>query len=283
MKHLAFIALILSIFPYSALALSARTVSTKQAMGTNTPIINLEVAPGYGLNINLIPTGELIKEAWIGDPSRITLGFDGYLCQRRGTEQQQCDDKGATVIKLRQIKSISFPNLLSSSNGTTLLTFITEGSKGRKIYQFKVTPVSGKPKYTLLNIQPDPDKLPIPPSVLVRQPQINTPTPKTPIQPQLRQPSVNVLKPNNNSNTASEASLNVNYQQSASIEQANALVRGLVVARQQGHIYPRTKTWNRVQTVILLLRRENTKKEAISKVGISLELVDQLLLWGSQR
>jgi hypothetical protein len=317
MKRLALLPLILSLFPYSVLALSARTVSTKQAQGTNTPIITLEVAPGYGLNINLIPTGEVIKEAWIGDPSRITLGFDGYLCQRTGTQQQKCDDEGATVIKLRQIKSIAFPNLLSSSNGGTLLTFITEGIEGRKIYQFQIIPVSGQPKYTLLNIQPDIDKLPIP-SVLVRQPpSVNTPTQKTPIQSQRRQPQANVSKPSPNINPIPKPPANVNSQQSAisskpsptpatsipkrpsasanpssnvttgkkilvsaSIEQANALVRGLVVANQKGQIKPKTKTWNRVQTVIVLLRRGNTKQEAISKAGISLELIDQLLQWG---
>lgn len=79
------IALLLSIsvmlVPLSALALSARTVSIEEAQGTSGSIITLEVAPGYGLNINLIPTGEVVKKAWIDDPSRITLSFDGNLCQ----------------------------------------------------------------------------------------------------------------------------------------------------------------------------------------------------------
>ena len=141
----------ISFVPHSALALSARTVSIEDAQGTSGSIITLEVAPGYGLNINLIPTGEVVKKAWIDDPSRITLSFDGNLCQG-ATEHQQCNNEGATVIHLRQIKPIQFPDLPRSSGGGTLLTLITEGSQGRKIYQFKIMPVSGTPKYTVLNV-----------------------------------------------------------------------------------------------------------------------------------
>ena len=155
MKRIAFLlSLSISFVPYSVLALSARTVSIEEAQGISGSIITLEVAPGYGLNINLIPTGEIVKKAWIDDPSRITLSFDGNLCQG-GTEQQQCNNEGATVIHLRQIQPIAFPSLPRSAGGGTLLTLITEGSQGQKIYQFKVMPVSGMPKYTVLNVSTD--------------------------------------------------------------------------------------------------------------------------------
>lgn len=68
---------------------------------------------------------------------------------------------------------------------------------------------------------------------------------------------------------------------SGSIEQANALVRGLVVARQQGQINHGTTTWKKVQSVVRLMRRGDTKQEAATKVKVSVQLIDRLLEWGS--
>ncbi len=416
------IALLLSIsvtlVPFSALALSARTVSIEEAQGTRGSIITLEVAPGYGLNINLIPTGEIVKKAWIDDPSRITLSFDGNLCQGASSPDQQCNNEGATVIHLRQIKPIQFPNLPRSSGGGTLLTLITESSQGRKIYQFKIVPVSGQPKYTVLNVSSeDPSNTPllrgrnVPLMVNnnfrrrgyqnnLQQPQntarierrrnnqlAQSPPVETPIEPVIASPTTSAInqsatlppaptpeisptssstsiplvptvpssqtlplpdskprqklvspnpkvtetktppiatvsihetpsvptisnpqpstisnnKPKQSSVVTSKTSPSSNKpalnttasipknslqssntkQPSTSIAQANALVRGLVIARQKGHINNKTKLWKQVQSVVLLLRRGVTKPEAVKKVGVSLQLVEQLIVWGS--
>ena len=408
MKRIAFLlSLSISFVPYSALALSARTVSIEDAQGISGSIITLEVAPGYGLNINLIPTGEVVKKAWIDDPSRITLSFDGNLCQG-GTEQQQCNNEGATVIHLRQIQPIAFPSLPRSAGGGTLLTLITEGSQGRKIYQFKVMPVSGAPKYTLLNVssenpantlllrgrsvplmvndlprrrsqntarayqQRNPTRnsqleqpsntvraefpgrqsvvtkpkstLPVSTSILFPIQDIS-PTPISPFSlPETPLPVDNKLTPTaiiTDSETASTSNnkpkqtvatsstaktpvpLNSTFikpktttrnpkvspspnsatstavgskpktpqlpdkvaatepQASTSVGQANALVRGLVVARQKGQINSKTKVWKQVQSVVLLLRRGATAQEAAKKVGVSLQLVERLIAWGN--
>lgn len=416
MKRLAFlISLSITFVPYDVMALSARTVSIEDAQGISGKIITLEVAPGYGLNINLIPTGEIVKKAWIDDPSRITLSFDGHLCQGA---TQQCNNEGATVIHLRQIKPIQFPDLPRSAGGGTLLTLITEGSQGRKIYQFKVMPISGIPKYTVLNvssenpyntpllprrnaplmvnnsqrrgyqnnfqqpqniarverqrnnqlaqsppvktpvkpvigfptpsatsqsatlppvptpeISPSPSTTPIPLAPTVRSSQtlplsnskprqtLVSPNPKitetktlpaatvstheTPSVPTISKPqssiisnnkpklpsvatsktppSSNKLTPNTTVSTPKKPlqSNNTNKLPSSSIAQANALVRGLVIARQKGHINNKTKVWKQVQSVVLLLRRGVTKPEAVKKVGVSLQLVDQLIVWGN--
>ncbi len=407
MKRIAFL-LFLSIgfVPPSALALSARTVSIEDAQGISGSIITLEVAPGYGLNINLIPTGEVVKKAWIDDPSRITISFDGNLCQG-GTEQQQCNNEGATVIHLRQIQPIAFPSLPRSAGGGTLLTLITEGNQGRKIYQFKVMPVSGTPKYTVLNVssespantpllrgrsvplmvndlprrrdqntarayqqrnptrnfqleQPsntvraeppgrqsvvtkpkstppvstsilfpiqDISPTPISPFSLPETPlpvdnkltptaiitdsktastsnnkpkqTVATYTPKTspphdstPIKPKTTTPSPKVSpSPKRTTSTIvvskpktpqlPDKVAATKPQVSSSIGQANALVRGLVVARQKGQINQRTKVWKQVQSVVLLLRRGATAQEAAKKVGVSLQLVERLIAWGN--
>ncbi len=86
-------------FPTSAGASSVLTIFAATANGTNGAIVTLEVAPGLGLNLNLISTGEVVKKAWIDDPSRITLSFDGNLCQPMSDNQSaSCSDAGATVV-----------------------------------------------------------------------------------------------------------------------------------------------------------------------------------------
>lgn len=386
MKRLAFlISLSITFVPYDVMALSARTVSIEDAQGISGKIITLEVAPGYGLNINLIPTGEIVKKAWIDDPSRITLSFDGNLCQGA---TQQCNNEGATVIHLRQIKPIQFPDLPRSAGGGTLLTLITEGNQGRKIYQFKVMPISGTPKYTVLNVSSEnPANTPLLPRsnapLMVNNSQrrqsltnfqqqqfqrakqrrlapieqtstepsvestIGKPTaagqseivqpastfktsPSTdnattqiatsnatpqssesnpeqasisanskvsplPDNPKPQSTSVAIPKtsPRSSSNTSTPTvskpkktlqSSNVTAikpQSLTSTQQANALIRGLVIARQKGQINNKTKAWKQVQSVVLLLRRGATKQEAVKKVGVSLQLVEQLIVWGS--
>ena len=395
MKPIALLLLIsVTLVPFSALALSARTVSIEEAQGINGAVITLEVAPGYGLNINLIPTGEVVKKAWIDDPSRITLSFDGNLCQGASSPEQQCNNEGATVIHLRQIQPIQFPNLPRSAGGGTLLTLITESSQGRKIYLFKIVPISGTPKYTVLNVSSDtPANTPLlrgrnaplmvnnnvqrrqvqnyvqPQSAVrayerrntPRRPQLEQPSTTTGVEFAEQQsmatiqpnesiptapfstptlPSMTYIKPtpiapfslpktpipvdnklaptaiitdsktasaSNNklkqtvaistaktplplnstpikptaATPASEVSPSSNSAMSTSIEQANALVRGLVIARQKGEINHRTKVWKQVQSVVFLLRRGATAQEATKKVGVSLQLVEQLIAWGN--
>lgn len=367
MKQLALLPLVLGLISApSVLALSARNISNEQAQGTTGSILTLEVAPGYGLNINLIPTGEVVKKAWIDDPSRIVLSFDGNLCQSSG--DSECNNEGATVIHLRQIKPIAFPDLPRSPGGGTLLTLITEGgSEGRKIYQFKVVPTSGQPKYTVLSISPDieqqisPALPPIQPGrslPIVQAPEPTTdtnwqpqtpaavsrpnsapsvaPTPKvtatpktipvpkvtpsataeppsqneiapykqplldgsfTPVRQERKvtNPRRSATKPANNSSipggtNATKVKMpkrttpppTIANNSNNSLEQANALVRGLVVARQKEQINYGTTTWKEVQSVVRLLRRGDTKQQATKEVGISLQLIDRLITWGQR-
>lgn len=377
MKRLAFLPLVLSLlFPSSALALSARTIFADQAQGTNGAIVTLEVSPGYGLNINLIPTGEVVKKAWIDDPSRIALSFDGNLCQWRGDRQQSCSNEGATVVHLRQIQAIQFQNLPRSRSGGTLLTLIAEGASGRKVYQFRVAPTSGEPKYTALIVKPDSERstpafnrVPLVVSSPQRQQRTTAPAlqpaviatrqeqvaPKKPlyqpprpvasptgavtsgqvaIAPTPKQPAILASSPasapaqqvtntrlnpsrsrakpstpapevSQNASTSSRkhegtgapatarqasvgtttATLTTNtktqpQQSPTSIEIANALMRGLVVARQKGQINHQTTMWRQVQSAVAWLRRGATKQEAAIQAGVPLKTIDQLLAWG---
>lgn len=178
MKSLAFLplALIFALPSGSVLALPTRTIFAEQAQGVSGSGINLEVPPGYGLTINFIDTGETVKQAWIGDPSRFVFSSNGNLCPQ-GLQDSNCTNTGATVIFLRQIKPVDFPGLVSSSDGGTQLTLITEGTEGQKQYSFGLSVVSrGKPKYTTLIIKPDSQKQDEVPLIPSRQPPVAHPS-----------------------------------------------------------------------------------------------------------
>ncbi|BAT56998.1 unknown protein (plasmid) [Nostoc sp. NIES-3756] len=147
----------------------ARNVYSQDAQGSNSRGIDLKVWSGYGLTINFIPTGEIIKQVWLGDPSRFALTSNGNLCQRGASNDENCGTGGATVLFLRQIKPINFPSLTASKDGSTVITVITASAEGQKQYQFKLTPAGGSPDYTTLIIKPDSEK---PTPVLVEKPPV---------------------------------------------------------------------------------------------------------------
>ena len=55
-----------------------------------------------------------------------------------------------------------------------------------------------------------------------------------------------------------------------------------MAARQKGQINHGTTTWKKVQSVVRLLRRGDTKQQATKEVGISLQLIDRLITWGQR-
>lgn len=134
-------------------------VFSSQAQGLNGKLVSLQVGKGHGLNANFIPTGETIEKVWIDDQSQVGISFDGNLCQWTSSQQAECSNSGATVIHLRQTKLINFPDLPRSQNGSTLLSAITQGESGRKLYQFTVTPVKNAPACSSMTILPDPQRL----------------------------------------------------------------------------------------------------------------------------
>lgn len=245
-------------FPISAGASSVLTIFAATANGTNGAIVTLEVALGQGLNVNLISTGEVVKKAWIDDPSRITLSFDGNLCQPMSDNQPaSCSDEaGATVVHLRQIKPINFPALPRSKSGVTLLTLVAEGATGRKLYQFKVVPIAGEPKYTTVTIVPNPEKLtPVAPA------RLQTPTP-----------------------TAADSKTKVDNSQQAqqAIINANAASYGLAIARSRRQIMLSLSAESRTQNAIALIRQGKTIESAALDADVPVALLKQLIILGGQ-
>lgn len=275
MKRLGFLlltTLVINANISTVLALpAARNVYSQDAQGSSSHGIDLKIWAGYGLTINFIPTGETIKQVWLGDPSRFALTSNGNLCQR-GASDENCGSGGATILFLRQIKPISFPVLTSSQDGSTVITVITASADGQKQYQFQLIPARGKPEYTSLIIKPDSDK---PQPLLIAE-----------------KPPVNQNRLNNTNNiTNNTAPLNfdkkprltVNTSQTSTVSQrndANAVAYGLAVAVGNGAIKPKSIVWRQTQDTIRLLRRGKSRTEAIRLSGIPQEMFNKLMQWG---
>ncbi len=126
-------------------------ISQTQAQGLNGTGAQITVWSGSGTNIDFTRTGETIQKAWLDDPSRLTVDFDGNLCG--GGNRGDCNASGASIIHLRRVTGIHFPNLPSTAS--TLLTVVTQSHQGRKIYLFEVTYGSGHSQYADVAITPD--------------------------------------------------------------------------------------------------------------------------------
>ena len=274
---------LLVLSPIQVLAGSgAIIVYQREAQGINSAGIELKVWRGYGLTINFIPTGETIKQVWIGDPTRISFTSNGSLCQKTDNSSSNdstsnCGQANATVIFLRQIKPISFPNMTNSSDGSTQITVITSGSDGQKQYQFKLIPATGQPLYTSLVIKPDVLR-PLP--IIRTKPQIvptvrenKTPVTTT-VPPPERVAAVTPVKTTNS--TISPGTPQVRND-------ANALAYGLAVANRHGQVKVGSRTWNKAQDAIKLLRLGKSREEAISRSGISAQVFNQLIQWGQSQ
>jgi hypothetical protein len=122
-----------------------RQIPARIAQGDGQ-LVTIDLYRGHGVTLNFRPTDERIQRAWLDDPSQVTLDFDDVNCSVVG-EAVPC---AATVIHLRRIERLDFPNLPATD--TTLVTVLTEQS----LYQFRLAfPTSGIPSYFVLEIQPN--------------------------------------------------------------------------------------------------------------------------------
>lgn len=134
-----------------------RRVSIPEATASTggEPVL-VELSPGYGVNLSFIPTGDTVEKVWFDNPAIATLDVDGCLSGLGGggssNQQAQCQYQGATVLHLRRINPLNFPNLPKTNS--TLLTAITRGRTGRHVYLFRVALGSSSPKYHTVEVVP---------------------------------------------------------------------------------------------------------------------------------
>ncbi|HBL12329.1 MAG TPA: hypothetical protein DD379_13155 [Cyanobacteria bacterium UBA11162] len=98
-----------------------------------SPVVDIELAYGYGVTISFIPVGETVQKIWLDDPSFLTVDVDGCL---KGLNED-CDKQVATLIHLRRINQIDIPHI--PHTGRTMMTVVTRGENGeQKIYLFHI-------------------------------------------------------------------------------------------------------------------------------------------------
>lgn len=128
----------LLILPVSseAIASGILRVPVSSARGEMDAPVSIGLVPGQGVNISVIPTGEIIKRVWLDNPSFATVDVDGCL---EGLSHRNCDRPGARVVHLRRIEPINFPGLPEAED--SLLTLVTQSANGdSNVYVFRLYP-----------------------------------------------------------------------------------------------------------------------------------------------
>ena len=126
-----------------------REIKQSQVSGNKGTLQTINVWNGHGISLSFYKTGEVIKRVWIDDPSQILLDSDGCL---QGIDRD-CNSSGAGLLYLRRINRLNIRGL--PKVWATHLTIITESSRGRKSYHFKVEPAGNTPQYSQISIVPD--------------------------------------------------------------------------------------------------------------------------------
>ena len=152
----------LLLIPFLAFPVNATIVQTLPSdslQGENAlPTIALPL--GHTVNLNFIPSGEIIRQVHLDDRSRVVVSFDSPLCPVNATSECRA---GATVIYLRQIsKPIAFSARAIASYGAeghsnSMMTIITTRPDGgnRKLYQFELRYLNGSTATRTFQITPN--------------------------------------------------------------------------------------------------------------------------------
>ena len=125
---------------------SVTQITVQQAQGLSGQIVNLQIPNRDGLNINFIPSGDIIEKVWIDSPTAFSLDVDGCLTHLNpvstGAAQgaNSCSN-GAQVLHLKQGKH---PR-------ETLLTAVGKSysNSSRHVYLFKLVPVDYVENYSV--------------------------------------------------------------------------------------------------------------------------------------
>jgi hypothetical protein len=137
---------------YAGLPVKSIYSSRAEGSGGATSLASITVWPGYGTNLSLISTGEVIRRAWLDNPSRIVLDSDGGLTGSGG-QNSGSQSSSSQVLHLKQIQPLAIPGITKAPS--TMLTLIVDGPSGKKIYQFQVIVAKGSPQYHTLSVLPN--------------------------------------------------------------------------------------------------------------------------------
>lgn len=259
MIKLAFSSILLAIavasgWQNSVLASPAvQRISAEVAMGTTGTPISLSLSPGYGLNISFISTGETVEKVWLDDPSWVTVDVDG--CLRGLSTTNNCDRPGATVLHLRRIQELNFPGLSQSPNKSSLLTVVTRGTSGRRVYVFRIR--LGRPSGT--------------------PPQYHT----------VEVVDNNVISPPSNASVAVASTLgrafNINVDSSGKVDRQTfaRIERGVNLSVERRFLRQGSPLWYRLAYFLTRLKDGFPLEQARVDSNISLQLINRLYQLGA--
>lgn len=142
----------------SILALGSLTFILSAPVGANETFkVDREYATARAVELAVTPSGVAIDfNSVINAVNLVHLGeivfngLDGVLCQ----STVDCPEEAIppTMLLLRKIPPIDFPDQQSNSDGTTMLYVNTEDG----LYRFELEPQNQKPRYTKVEIVSDP-------------------------------------------------------------------------------------------------------------------------------
>jgi len=131
-------------------SLSLASTGVRQMRVNESSVSEIRLAPGYGINISFIRTGEVIEKVWLDDPSWVVLDVDGCLA---GLGESKCETSSARVLHLRRIEPLSIPGLPSATSAQ--LTVITRSASfERRLSVFRVVRASSPPDYHTVEVVP---------------------------------------------------------------------------------------------------------------------------------
>jgi hypothetical protein len=222
---------------------SVKQISQDIATGNSShKIPQIELSPGYGVNISFIKTAEIVEKVWLDNPAIASLDVDGCLSglsrESSGRNNsspdisQQCEQPGATVIHLRQINKLKLPQLPSTN--TSLLTVVTKGKYQRQVYLFQVVKGKEKSNHHTLEILPNSNLIP-----------------------------ESIIYSNINNN------------------QLQQIIRGFNITKQQGLISDNSRLMKRIEQFLINVLSGKSVNIAARDSGISRQLINRLAELGS--
>lgn len=231
-----------------AISMEFHQVSTTQTQGLGSqPIPLIEVSPVWGLTISFIPSGELIQQVRVGDPSRILVDFDSPLGESSGGSGDETT--GATVIYLRQLGqplnlSLRLTPQAVSTSDMPMSVVTLDRARNRHLHQFRLR--LGQPtSYSTVEVVPE---------LVLAQRRLAA------AQVQPPRPRLSLLTPPARSSTV-----------------AQTLERGLAIAQTIQLAALNPEMWERCQQLLILLRDNQPLETAAAQTGVPIDLANQVL------
>lgn len=286
------------------MAQSKTTIPATHAKGLEGDLPIIRVNTDYGSSISFLKTDEVIIKAWLGQTNAVEVGFDNSLGQakimylKQDAKTEKTDGTSLTVITQ------------NSQNKTQLYSFLLEFKPGKLANSIWIIEPEKESLSQDLEQEPKTLASKTPPQS-VSSPPPETSETESPKQPKPQQISAQSESPAEgkvkSSSPVSEPSkqyadkpkaqkpttpkaqktnsqaLNNKTKDASSVNnqgQANALVRGLVVANRQGQITSRSSMNRRVNSVVRSLRKGKDIRIAAQSANVSWSVIEQLLKWG---